>query len=64
MRFFNRKNKEELNRKLTQYDEVNHTEDMILRNAQDSFLERLNEDKTVKIARYHAVRKEINDNEN
>lgn len=63
MRFFNRK-KKELNRKLSQYDEVNHTEDMILRNAQDSFLERLNdEDKTVKIARYHAIRKEINDNE-
>jgi len=60
MKFFNRKNKE-LDRRLNAYDEVNHAEDQKLRNAQDNLLERINTDKSIDIARYHAVRREIND---
>lgn len=57
-------NKKDFNRKLADYDEANHTEDIRLRNAQEDFLERLNdEEKSITIAKYHAVRKEINDNE-
>ena len=57
---FGNKNKE-FNQKMNYIEEVNHTEDSKLRNAQDNFLERINKDKELDVARYHAIRREIND---